>query len=211
MLHLLPVLLLIEVSSVRPRKYLETSCSSKVVGPCHSGSAFFSSVAVWREVSNVSEAPEVQGLRHQWPNHFLLHALMPAAQVVGPLHLHLRACLVHEWDMLVFPRTWQRLHVSLFGRPDRSLDLVVGWYVRLFKSNAMCPLVKYSAGEENKQKLDMWCWSSPWGSSSIVIPIFLTVSSTSVMIEHDGVVGKCMMQLFTQISVSKYANTKNLS
>ena len=62
---------------------------------------------------------------------------------------------------------------------------------------------------------------SPLGSSSMVIPNFVIsgmenktgtslVSSTSTLVEHSGAVGKKIMQLYMQVSVSESANTKDL-
>ena len=61
----------------------------------------------------------------------------------------------------------------------------------------------------------------PFGSSAMVVPKFFIcerenkmgsspVSSTSTLVEHGGVVGKWIMQLSMQVSVSELANTKDL-
>ena len=75
------------------------------------------------------------------------------------------------------------------------------------------------AGEENKPKAGHVILSL-FGSSSKVIPKFFIwegenkmgtslVSSTSTLVEHGGVVGKWIMQLPMQVSVSELANTKD--
>ena len=75
------------------------------------------------------------------------------------------------------------------------------------------------AGEENKPKAGHVILSL-FGSSSKVIPMFFIwegenktgtspVSSTSTLVEHGGVVGKWIMQLSMQVSVSELANTKD--
>ena len=103
----------------------------------------------------------------------------------------------------------------LFGWGDRSLDF--GWYARLLKSKTICPRGKYSAGEECKPKAGHVILS-PFGSNSIVIPKCfiwgwenkigtLPVSRTSTLVEHGGVVGKWIIQLSQQVSVSELANT----
>ena len=77
----------------------------------------FSSVAVPpEEVSKVSEEPEVHGLRHQWLDHVLPHAVPFLLDVheVGHPHLHLHACLVHELDVLFF-RSDMATVTCLFG------------------------------------------------------------------------------------------------
>ena len=74
-------------------------------------------------------------------------------QEVGHPHHHLHACLMHELDVLVFALTWQKLHVSL-GWPSRSLDLVVGWYVRLVRSNT-CPQGNTQTKKRTSRELGM--------------------------------------------------------
>ena len=116
----------------------------------------FSSVAVRsQEVSKVSKEPEMQRLRYQWLDHVLLRAipfLMSDVQEVSHSHLHLHACLEHEPDMLVFAHgkgympLWVTKSITRFSR-------------RLIRETRpvqqKCPIVEYSAGEENKPKLDM--------------------------------------------------------
>ena len=62
----------------------------------------------------------------------------------------------------------------LFKWPDRSLDLVVGRYARLVRSNTMCPIVEYSTGDEYKSKAGHLILSTI-GSNSMVIPTVLQV------------------------------------
>ena len=120
-----------------------------------------------------------------------------------------RICWFSLWHGKDYMLLWVTCTITRF---------VVGWYVRLVRSNTICPIVEYSAGEENRPKAGhvILC---PWGSSSIVVPRFLIwgsenkigtslVSSTSPMVEHGGVVGKWTMQLSKQVSVSEFANTK---
>ena len=182
----------------------------------------FPSVAVRLEdVSKFSEEPEVQGLRHRWLDHVLpqqVPSLMLAAQEVYHGHFHIHACLVHEPDVLGFRSAMAKV-TCLFGWSGRSRDLVVGLYARFVKSNTICPIAEYSAGEENKPK-DRHVILYPWGSSSIVVPNFLIwrsekkstspVSSTSTMVEHGGVVGKWIMQLSKKVSVTEFAKTRDL-
>ena len=120
-----------------------------------------------------------------------------------------RICWFSLWHGKDYMLLWVTCTITRF---------VVGWYVRLVRSNTICPIVEYSAGEENRPKAGhvILC---PWGSSSIVVPRFLIwgsenkigtslVSSTSPMVAHGGVVGKWTMQLSKQVSVSEFANTK---
>ena len=93
----------------------------------------------------------------------------------------------------------ERAKVTCFaGRDDRSRDF--GWYARLVKSNAMCPIVEYSNGEEYKPTAGHVILA-PFESNSSVIPRFCIcgrenrtgtspVSSTSTQVEHGGFVGK---------------------
>ena len=131
------------------------------------------SLAALVQLVAVLEEPKVRDLRHQYRGHAFLWqvpSLMLAAQVVGHPYLHLHPCLVHELDMQVFDLTLQRLRV-LLGSPGCSRDLVVGRYARLVKSNTVCPIVEYSAGEEYRPNAGHVSLSHV-GSISMVVPKF---------------------------------------
>ena len=65
---------------------------------------------------------------------------------------------------------YERAKVTCFvGRDDRPRDF--GWYARLVKFNAMCPIEPSSIGEECKPKAGHVILA-PFGSSSSVIPRF---------------------------------------
>ena len=139
----------IEASFFSFARVLDTCCSSIAVGSFHTGGPFlFCRCAV---SGGLKVSKDVQEVCHP--------------------HLHLHGCLEHDPYMLVFALTWQSI-ACFFGWPDRSLDFVAGCFVRLVRSNTICPIVEFSAGEENKPKAGHVILS-PWGCSSKVAPEFL--------------------------------------
>ena len=85
----------IEVSSARSRESFDTSCSTEATRSCHTGGPF-----LFLTGAAGGSLGRTKGKRFS----------VTPAQVV--CHPHLQACLVHQLDMLVFPLTKQRLHVS---------------------------------------------------------------------------------------------------
>ena len=105
-------------------------------------------------------------------------------------------------------------------RPTDTFEHRITSYARLVTSNTICPIVECSAGEAYKPKTSHVILS-PFGSRSKVELKFFhlregrhngtsPVPSTSTLVEDGGVVGKWIMQLSLQVSVSELANTKDL-
>ena len=113
----------------------------------------------------------------------------------------------------------ERAKITYFaGGDDRSRNF--GWYARLVKSYAMCPIVEYSTGEEYKPTAGHVILA-PFGSSSSVIPRFCIcgkengtgtspVPSTSAQVEHGGFVGKWTIKHSRQVSVFRVGKHKRL-
>ena len=117
--------------------------------------------------------------------------------------------------MLMFAPIVQVLHVSL----GEEIAHAMSADMRLIKSKIMSLCRVFSW--RRVQTKSWTCILSPFGSNSIVIPkLFIwgrddrigtsPVSSTSTLVEHESVVGKWMIQLSQQVSVSELANTKDL-
>ena len=152
MLHLLPFLAQIEVSSARLRRWLDTSCSSIAVGSCHTGGPFLF-------LTGAAEGGlgGTKGSRSSSPaagsSLFSAGSFLDAGRTSGLSSSSPSACLVHGLDMLVFARTWQWLHMSL--RVTRLLTRLGRWLQDSSIPTQYVQLWSAQLERSTDQKLDM--------------------------------------------------------